>query len=180
MDHPPPSWSVNLALDAFAVTVFTSLMCIFWWIFASNEVRTVARHKSGALHVLRRELDKRAQMKDAVIMLDAKITEAERGARAKATSEAASRTAHNANLMLRLAGPVVALYAGCFVGLSVHNVVMGMRGQPRPFTRGHWWGALFVFISYIPEVLFFLCVIERYNVAGNYSMMRQACGFREE
>lgn len=168
--------SVNLALDAFAVLVFTLLMTLFWVFIASEEVRSAVKRKSTALPVLRRELDKTKSLRDGVMLLDSQITKLEKDARPNASAERESRGYYNYQILMRWVVPVVAAFAGIWLGLLTHNLVMSKRGQPRSFDLGHWCGTGFVFLSYVPEVLFFLFVIERYIVAGDYDLIRTACG----
>jgi hypothetical protein len=57
--------------------------------------------------------------------------------------------------------PLVATYAGLLLGAVVYNQTRThYADDPRHLSFGHWGGMALVFVSYIPEIIFFLFVIE--------------------
>jgi hypothetical protein len=59
------------------------------------------------------------------------------------------------------------------LGLLVHNAI---RRPGRTLQRAHWLGILFVFLAYVPEVLFFLIVINRHTAIGDVELIRRLPG----
>jgi hypothetical protein len=174
--HP---YALNLLVNMFAVLVFVVLMCLFWWLVGSTEVRRTVERKGELLHALRRAaahsqvLDVRA----SADLLDAKMYALEHGSREAAKRNEAGRRAYNLALLYMYVFPIVALLLCAVGGLAVHNVVMTRRAnRPHTLTFGHWFGLPGAVLGYLPEVLFFLLVVERYVILGDFELVRRACG----
>ena len=87
-----------------------------------------------------------------------------------AREQAAARRIYNRRLLWRFAGPFVGLTGGLLLGLLAHNAA---RRPPRRLERAHWLGIALVFVAYLPEVLFFLAVINRHVAIGDVELLRR-------
>jgi hypothetical protein len=172
-DAPPHSshFSVNMTVNLFALLVFYVLQTMFWWFIASQEVKENVRRKARALYSARTIL-RRHGMVDEAVLLDAQIQQTLAAARPRADD--ADREAHTQNVerTKQWIGPPVMTVAVLFLATYAYN-----RARKRRLTIGHRIGMGLVLLSYIPEILFFLFVIERYNAMGVHQVARRALGF---
>lgn len=150
-------------------------------ILIPSELRRNVEHKGELLHAAREAAAAQSgSLRVAADALDGAMYDMEHRTATEAAEHRAARHAYNLKLLLSYVGPVVALLVGMMVGLVVHNGVMTRRGRPHHLEFGHWCGFPFAFVGYLPEILFFLLVIERYIIMGDYELLMRACGFRQD
>jgi hypothetical protein len=172
--HP----SVNMVVNAFAALVFAALMFVFWWFLASRELRNTVQRKADVLRVARAQLaaSESEELRDAATLLDLAVDRLERENRGSAAAHETARTRFNLWLGWTFIAPFLAAVLGLLLGFVTYNRVMTLRGAPRPMRFGHWFGLGAVLLSYIPEVLFFLFVVEHYAILGDYELVRYLMG----
>ena len=56
MPHEEAPHTVAMVVNAVAVAVFAALMSLFWWFFASDEMRVQVERKAQLLAVVRRRM----------------------------------------------------------------------------------------------------------------------------
>ena len=174
------SQSAGMVVNVFAALVFTVLMTVFWWFFASTEMANTVERKADVLRALRAQLAASPAWADAATLLDVRLHEVERDMAQDAEDQRVARRRFNVALTWCYLAPFIAGLLGLLLGLATYNRVMTLRGQPRPFEFGHRAGLAAVFLSYIPEVLFFLFVVEHYTIIGDYEAVQRLAGVREE
>ena len=178
--HERHPLGVNMVVNFFAATVFAALMCVFWWFVASQEMTHAVRRKANLLFVTREAIDQEPLLRDAGLLLDARMHALERGIQDRnVRAKEAYRVAQNRRLMLMWMAPLLAVYAGLLLATIVYNHTRThCANDPRALTFGHWGGMILVFFSYIPEILFFLFVIEWMVPIGDYDIMQRVLGLR--
>ena len=75
----------------------------------------------------------------------------------------------------------IVLAVGCFVALLLGVITYNQTrthwfSDAHNLSRGHWVGLFLVLFSYMPELLFFLFVIEWNVPMGDYDMAQCAAG----
>ena len=174
----PHRYSVNMVVNLFAGIIFASLMVLFWWVIGSNEVRRTVERKADVLRTVRRQLGTTTELRDIATMMDVGVYRAEREMREEAALQKVARDRYNLQMVWTYMGPFLGLLLGLLFAFIAHNRVMTMRHTPCELERGHWFGLVAVFLSYVPEVLFFLFVIEHFTIVGDYELLQRAAGFR--
>jgi hypothetical protein len=179
-DHPHPM-GVNMVVNFFAAVVFAVLMCVFWWFAASQEMVHAVGRKAKVLYTTRRKLEEEPLLRDLATVLDAKMYQAEKEIGAAAPDAEAYRMAQNRHLLFMWMGPMIAVYGGLLLGAIVYNQTRTHYAESpnHHLTFGHWAGLLLVFFSYIPEIMFFLFVIEWMVPMGDYEITERLCGFKK-
>jgi hypothetical protein len=159
--HEKEHLSVNMVVNFFAVTVFATLMCVFWWFIASQEMIHAVKRKAKVLYTTRETLDEEPLLRDLATLLDTKMHQTQKEMSGFVDDSEAYRNAQNQKLMFMWMGPLISVYGGLLLAAVTYNVTRThFANDPRHLSFGHWGGMIMVFFSYIPEILFFLFVIE--------------------
>jgi hypothetical protein len=169
---------VNMVVNFFAATVFTLLMCAFWWVVGSREISAAVQRKADILYTARKKLDDEPLLRDLATMMDVRVNELHKQLEVSAKQNEAYRQFQNKQLMLMWMSPIITLYLGLFLAAVAYNQTRTyIANDPRSLSFGHWCALVLVFFSYIPEILFFLFVIEWKVPIGDYEMGLRMCGF---
>lgn len=130
--------SVNMVVNCVAVLVFVLLMVTFWWLVASQEMSNAVRRKGRMLTSFRQCLDRGGELRDGVMLLDARVRELDDRHRDMARAYGSLRRHRNTQLTLQLIAPVVALLLGLLVGTVAYNATLNARGaSPPQIGRAH-------------------------------------------
>lgn len=178
MDHPHPL-GLNMVVNFFAATVFSTLMCAFWWFIASQEMSQAVQRKAEMLYTTRAKLEEEPLLRDLATLLDVRVQQAEQALGDVVKDQEPYRQYQNGRLLFMWMAPLIATYAGLLCAAVVYNQTRThCAGDERHLTFGHWGGLVLVFFSYIPEILFFLYVIERIVPIGDFEIAQRAGGYR--
>ena len=179
-DHPHPL-GVNMVVNFFAATVFTVLMCAFWWVIGSNELSAAVQRKAQVLYTARKNLEQEPLLWNLALFMDLRVEELEKQMVVPAQQKEKYRQHQNWRLMLQWMSPIIALYLGLFLAAVVYNQTRThLAKDPHSLSFGHWCGMGLVFLSYIPEILLFLFVIEWYIPIGDWEIGQRISGLRPE
>ena len=129
-------------------------------------LNAVAR-KGSILFTIRDALYRDPQLLPATALLDDRILRTHAHVRSESQRWQAYCDTQNRKLLLFWMAPVIAIFLALLLGMVSYNYTRGRVGDPScSLTVGHWAGLLLVFFSYVPELLFFLFVIERHVPMG--------------
>jgi hypothetical protein len=172
--------TVNMVVNFFAAAVFATFMCGFWWFVASQEVVSAVKRKAEVLYSTRQQLDHEPLLSDLAVLLDGKMNQLQKENAAAVGPSEAYRMVQNRKLLWMWMGPLIAVYVGLMLAFIVFNQTRThYADDPRHFTFGHGGGLVLVFFSYIPEILFFLYVVELLVPMGDYEIMQRVLGFEQ-
>ena len=120
-------------------------------------------------------------LRDLAVVLDTQLNQAHRQVAGNVQHDEAYRNFQNRTLLLMRMGPIVSIYAGLLLASVMYNQTRThYADDPHHLSFGHWWGLVLVLMSYIPELLFFLYVIEWSVPIGDYEVAMRACGYRKQ
>ena len=155
---------------------------MFWWYIASQELTHAVHRKAQLLYTARERLAEEPLLQDAATLLDVQVHQLEQKAReSNVRASEAYRVFQNRRLMIMWMLPVIAVYAGCLAGTVVYNQTRTRcADDPHHLSFGHWGGLCMVFFSYVPEILFFLFVIEWLVPVGDYEVIQRALNLRRD
>lgn len=184
------AFTLGAVLAMGNVLCFVVLQTAFFWYVGSREVERVIEHKAEPrtpprdaagrrpappiLRSLRRRMQQQGLDED-VLALDATLVRARREREPVAATAERHRHEDNRALTLRVMGPVVLGLVVIILLLCLYNRHAGHR-----FATPHWWGLGLVPAVYVFELLFFFLVIERYVMVGDYEIVRDVSGLREQ
>lgn len=172
---PGTAFWANGVVNLFNVLFFVIVQTVFFMLIASREMDRVVAGKTKVLSSLRRELVASGQHR-GVQALDHTMYEQRRRVREQNVDRARdTRTAGNWMLAFSWILPVVAalvLALVCFAVLA--------RRSGRGFSYAHRVGLGLVVFAYVTEVLFFLFVVNRYRLVGDWEAVQMACGLDDE
>lgn len=169
-----------MVVNFFAAAVFSLMMCAFWWFIASHELVHAVKRKADMLYDTREKLMEDPVLRDLAIVLDTQINQAHMKVKQNVKHDEAYRTFQNRTLLFMRMGPIVSIYIGLLLATVMYNQTRThYADDPHHLAFGHWWGLVLVLVSYVPEILFFLYVIEWLVPIGDYEVALRACGFRK-
>lgn len=161
-------FSVNVVVSLVNVLFFAVVQTLFYKYIGSRELDRTVKHKSSILRTVRENLEKN-HLEAPVLLLDAAVLRAGVTKRQEARVKAAERNAANNRLIMRWIGPILFLLLLVIIALVLFN-----RKKDRSFEFAHWFGMALVVFVYVPEILFFFFVIERYQMVGDYELANGA------
>jgi hypothetical protein len=167
--HSQPA-SVGLVVVFFGIWVFFVLQVGFWWTIASKEVQHTVAKKTAALHGLRDVLSRNGLVAETSF-LDYNLAQAEATSRPFTADDERTQHAHNARRTALWMGPVLAVATLLPLGCVAYNRRHGHR-----LAFGHRAGLVLVLLGYLPEVLLFLAVVDRFQAVGDFDLLRHGLG----
>jgi hypothetical protein len=162
-----------LLLPLLNVLVFALTQTAFFWHIGSNEVLTVVGEKANVVSSARK-IFQRTGHNGCTKILDSLMWNAkdsvagwDRGSAVRA------RNAKNWSLIKTWMGPWVVSIGVLAIGCAI---VLMHSGSHR-FGRTQWMvGLPLIIVSYVGEIMFFLFVVQRYIIVGDFEMIRLLLG----
>jgi hypothetical protein len=170
VDEPTHPRSVGLVVVLFGIWFFVALQILFWWTIASKEVQHAIAKKTATLHVMRDVLRQNG-LDTELLFLDSTLAHAETSNRRLAIEAGRTQGAQNMRRTVVWLFPVLGVITVMLLGCVVYNLRYGHR-----MSFGHWMGMVLVLLSYAPEVLLFVFVVNRFHVIGDFDLLRHGLG----
>ena len=162
-----------ILLPLLNVLVFVLTQTAFFWYIGSNEVLNVVREKANIASSARR-IFKRTGHDVCTQFLDTVMGDAQKSVAGwDRTGDTRARDAKNWTLVMKWVGPWV---ISTSVMACVCAIILILSPSHR-FGRVQWMvGLPLIVLSYIGEILFFLFVVERYIIVGDFEVIRLLLG----
>ena len=165
----------NAVVNLFNVLFFVVIQTFFFMFIASREIDRVVANKSKVIHSLRREMVA-SGMQRGVDALDHHMYQQRERLRTENVGRArALRHLHNWMLAGRWILPVALALT-----LALVFCIVMVKRKGHGFSYAHRVGLALVVVAYLTEVLFFLLVVERYRMLGDWEAVQLSCGLDDD